>query len=180
TARRQDRGVRSKGGLGQGRRQILQLHPVDAEIWFVRSEPPHYLGKRKPGKGGLQLDANQTEDSREQSFDQRVDLIGRRETHLNVELGKLRLAVSAQVFIAKTARDLVVLVQTRNHANLLKNLWALGQGKEFAGLHPGRHHVVAGAFGCGLDQVGSFDLGKALLVHVAIDFQKQAMPQAQV
>ena len=93
---------------------------------------------------------------------------------------KLRLAIGAQVFVAKAARDLVVLVEAGNHANLFEDLRRLRQRKKLSRLHARRHDVVARAFGRRLDQIRSFDLGKALLVHVAIDFQQQAMAQAQI
>ena len=95
-------------------------------------------------------------------------------------MGKLRLAVGAQVFVAKATRDLVVLIQAGDHANLFEDLGRLRQREEFARLHARRHDVITRAFGSRLDQVRCFDLRKALLVHVLIDCQQQPMAQAQV
>jgi hypothetical protein len=128
----------------------------------------------------LQFNVNQTKNARKQSLDQTVNLIGRGKTHFHVELGKLRLPIGAQVLIAKTTCDLVVLIQPGNHADLFEDLGRLWQREKFSWLHARGHDVIARALGGRLDQVRRFDLGKPLLIHVLVDFQKHAMTQAQV
>ena len=49
---------------------------------------------------------------------------------------------------------------------MFEGLGRLGQGVEFAGIHPGRYHEIAGPFGCGFDQIGGFDVHEALLGEV--------------
>ncbi len=93
---------------------------------------------------------------------------------------ELRLAVGAQVFVAKATRDLVVLIQAGDHANLFEDLGRLRQREEFSRLYARRHDVITRAFGRRLNQIRSFDLRKALLVHVPIDLEQQPMAQTQV
>src|SRR6266446_7933590 len=55
-----------------------------------------------------------------------------RKRHFQVELREFELAVSAQIFIAKTLHDLKVFVQSRDHQNLLENLRRLRQRVKLA------------------------------------------------
>ncbi len=107
-------------------------------------------------------------------------MIERGETHLHVELRKLRLAVGAQVFIAETTSNLKVFIQTGNHAQLLEQLWRLRQGEKLTRLHARGNDVVARAFGSRLDQDRSFNFGETLFVHVAAYLAKDPMPQPKV
>ena len=52
------------------------------------------------------------------------------EAGLGVELHELELAVSPEVLVTKAAGDLVVAVDAADHAELLEDLGALGQGVE--------------------------------------------------
>ena len=54
------------------------------------------------------------------------------EGHLDIELRELRLAVGALRFIAETARDLEVAVESGDHQELLHLLGRLRQGVEHA------------------------------------------------
>src|SRR4030095_10322753 len=98
----------------------------------------------------------------------------------HIQLGKLRLSVSAQILIAKTTGDLVVLIQPRNHTALFEDLERLRQREKSSWLHARGYDVIARALGRRLNQVRRFDLGKALLIHVPVDFQEHAMTQTQV
>ena len=65
-----------------------------------------------------------------------------------VQPGKFfALPQSPQIFITKTAGDLVVLIQSRNHANLFQNLRRLRQREKLSRLYARGHDVIARAFG---------------------------------
>ena len=85
----------------------------------------------------------------EEPLDHREDVVALDEGHLDVDLGEFRLPVAAGVLVAVAAGDLEVLVEARNHEDLLVELGALGQGIELAGVEAAGDEVVAGAFGRG-------------------------------
>ena len=58
------------------------------------------------------------------------DIFLTHERQLHIHLGKLRLAVGAQILIAETFDDLIVTVKTRHHQQLFEQLRRLGQGIE--------------------------------------------------
>ncbi len=68
------------------------------------------------------------------AFGHAHDVLLPHEGHLHVDLGELRLAVGAQVFVPETAHDLVVAVKAGNHQQLLEKLRRLGQRIELPGL----------------------------------------------
>ena len=49
------------------------------------------------------------------------------EGHFHIELGELRLAISTQVLVAKTAGNLEITLHARHHQQLLHLLRRLGQ-----------------------------------------------------
>ena len=57
------------------------------------------------------------------------------ETHLAVNLRKLRLAVGAQVFVAEALHNLEVTIHAADHQQLLQGLRALGEGIELTWVH---------------------------------------------
>ena len=101
----------------------LQLQTRNSQVRLVGTEPTHHFRKLKRGNGigrstlmSLKTEANRPSINR-------VDLLERGETHLDVELRELRLAIGAQVFITETVCDLEVLIETANHAQLFEELW---------------------------------------------------------
>ena len=102
------------------------------------------------------------------------------EAALHVDLGELRLAVGAQVLVAKAAGHLIVLVDARHHQKLLVDLRALGQGVERAGMHAAWHQIVPRALRRGFAQDGRLHLQKALIVEKPLDLAKQRMAKEQV
>ena len=74
------------------------------------------------------------------------DVFAVHERHLHVELGELRLAVGAQVFIPEAAGDLEIALVAGHHQQLLELLRRLGQGVELPRMHAAGHHVIARAF----------------------------------
>ena len=57
--------------------------------------------------------ARGAEDRREHAFDEREDVLRLDERRLDVDLRELRLAIGAQIFVAKTFRDLEILLDAR-------------------------------------------------------------------
>ena len=62
--------------------------------------------------------------------------------HLEIDLRELRLAVGAQVFIAKAARNLEIFIEAGDHQNLLEDLRRLRQRVELARVNAARNQVV--------------------------------------
>jgi hypothetical protein len=89
------------------------------------------------------------------------DLLLVDEGQLHVELRELGLPVGAQVLVAEAAADLEVLVEPRDHEDLLEDLRALRQRVPLAAVHAAGHEVVARALGRGLGEDRRLDLGEA-------------------
>ena len=102
--------------------EVLSLETLNSQVRLVGTETIHHFRENETRKWPRQVDVDEFEDRREKTFDQRVNLIERGKTHLDVELGELRLPVGAQVFVAETVCDLEVLIQAANHAQLLEEL----------------------------------------------------------
>ena len=67
-----------------------------------------------------------------QTLDDGEDVFLGDKGHLDVDLGKLRLAILAQVLVAEAADDLKVAIHARDHEQLLEDLRRLGQGVKLA------------------------------------------------
>src|SRR5207245_7360704 len=87
------------------------------------------------------------ESSEQESFHHFPDPLRLRIGHLQIDLGELGLAVGAQVFVAKAADDLKILVESRDHQDLLEHLRRLRQGIERAWFHAAGYEITARAFG---------------------------------
>src|SRR6185503_12009695 len=108
---------------------------------------PHRLCISKARERQRQLDSNQLEDAGKQPFGNRVNLIERGKTHLDVELSKLGLPIRAQILVAKTSSDLKIFIQAGNHAQLFEQLRRLRQCKELSRLHARGNDVISRALG---------------------------------
>src|SRR2546426_821557 len=69
------------------------------------------------------------------------------ESHLDIQLGKFRLAVGAQVLVAEAPYNLEITIEARNHQKLLEELGGLRQGVKAPVLQAAGHEVVPRAFG---------------------------------
>src|SRR5918994_1059809 len=172
---------RLEPGRGEHRRQLDQLHP-EAGVGLVGAVA---LGRLLPGHAAerrrVDVDAgDRLRAGAHGLVDEGDDLGLADEAGLHVELGELELAVGTQVLVAQAAGDLVVAVDAAHHAQLLEELWALGQGVEGAGLLPRRDHEVAGALGRRRNQHGRLDLGETLALHRRADGAVRLRPGAQV
>jgi hypothetical protein len=135
-------------GIGHARQRIRQLHLQH----FLEQEPYQPL---------------------HQSLD--VALIEK--GSLDVELRELRLAIRAQILIAKTAHDLVVAVEARDHQELLVDLRRLRQREELAGVGAARHQVIARTLGRRLGKHRGLDVDEARVVQVTPHRACDAMAQ---
>ena len=97
----------------------------------------------------------------QQPFDHGQHILAVDKAHLHVELGELRLAVGALVFIAEAARDLEITLDAGHHQQLLELLRALRQGVELARMHAAGHQILARAFGRALEQNRRLDFEEA-------------------
>ena len=102
------------------------------------------------------------------------------EGHLNIQLGKLRLAVSTQILIAEAADNLEILLHAGEHQNLLVNLRRLRQGIELARIQAARHQKVTGTLRGGLAEHRSLNLQKAVPVKVITHNLGNAMAQHEI
>ena len=114
-----------------------------------------------------------------QTFHQVHDGVLIEEGSLDVELRKIRLSIGAQIFVAKTAHDLVVAFKARNHQQLLENLWRLRQREELARVRARRHQIIARTLGRGLGQHRRFDIDKTRVIQIVPHRTCQLMPLAQ-
>ena len=135
-------------------------------------------GNRRNGVGHLHADL--PEDQLDEGLDHCVDGLRPRKRHLDVHLRELRLPVGAQVFVTEAFHNLEVAIGTANHQDLLEDLRGLRQRVELAGMNAARHEVVAGALGRGLRQDRRLDFPETLLVEVAANGHRHAMPQPEV
>src|SRR4030095_4239585 len=101
-----------------------------AQVRFIRTPAAYRISIAETWKGQRQLNIDQLEDARKHSLSHGINLFERGEAHLDVELRKFRLAVGAQILVAKTTRDLKILVESGNHAELFEQLRRLRQRKK--------------------------------------------------
>ena len=105
----------------------------NAQIRLVRAEAPHGIGVRDAREGVRQIDVDRfLEHVTDQVFHDLRDLGFVQERSFDIDLGKFRLTVSAQVFVTKTLGQLIVTVEASHHQQLLEQLRRLRQGKELA------------------------------------------------
>ena len=132
------------------------------------------------GKRRLDLESGCLEGSGQKAFHHFVYAVGLGIGHLQINLRKFRLAVSAQVFVTEAANDLKIFVEARDHQNLLEQLWRLRQCVEGAGLYSTGNKVVARAFRGRPGHEGRLDLEKALRRQVAADRHGYLMTQFDI
>jgi hypothetical protein len=71
-----------------------------------------------------------------QPFHRTPNFLNRDKRHLYIDLGELRLAIRAKVFIPEAPDNLKVSVKPGDHQNLLKKLGRLGQCVKMARAEP--------------------------------------------
>src|SRR5208282_4833192 len=109
-------------------------------------------------------------DQREELLHQPLDEIEKRvplwERHLDIDLRKLRLAVGAEIFVAKTPDNLEVAVKAPDHQNLLEELRRLRQGVKLAVMQAAGDQVIARAFRRRARHERRLDLAESMLGEV--------------
>ena len=102
------------------------------------------------------------------------------EADLQIDLRELGLAVGAQVFVAEAAHDLEILVEARDHEDLLEQLRRLRQRVELARIHAAGHQVIARAFGRGARHERRLDFVEALRVQIVANGDGDLVAQFDV
>src|SRR5882762_7072386 len=113
-------------------------------------------------------------------LDHAEDGVLRGKRYFEVELRELRLAVGAQVFVAKAFDDLEVAVHPADHQNLFENLGRLRQRVKLARMHAAGNQIVARAFRSRAREHGRFDLVESHFVHGLADFEDDAVAERKI
>ncbi len=103
-----------------------------------------------------------------------------RKRHFQVNLRELRLAVGAQVLIAKAAHDLKVAVKAGDHQDLLEQLRRLRQGVEVSRVDPAGDEVIARAFRGGARQERRFNFQETFAGEILPDSQRDLVAQLEI
>ena len=119
---------RREAGAGGLRRQVHERQ-VEAQIGPVGAVALHRLAERQTRERPRRRDARRGEAGLEERLDDVEHVLLRRKRHLEVDLRELVLAVGAQVFVAEAARELVVLLEPRDHQDLLEELRRLAAAR---------------------------------------------------
>ena len=94
------------------------------------------------------------------------DVFSIHKAHLKVNLGELSLPVGTRIFVPEAPHNLEIAIATRDHQDLFKDLWTLGQGIPLARVLAAGHDEVAGAFGTGFDQERGFHFKETFVAEV--------------
>ena len=109
-------------------------------------------------------------------LDQREYVVTVDKGALDIDLCELGLPIHPQIFIAKTARDLIVAVHPRNHQQLFEQLRRLRKREKLPRVGTAGNQVVACAFGGAFGQHVRFDFNHALSVKVFPNHVQAFMP----
>jgi len=120
------------------------------------------------------------ESSSQESFDHLPNALGLRIRHLQIDLGELRLAVGAQVFVAEATHNLKVLVESRDHQDLLEHLRRLRQGIERSRLHAAGYQIIACALRRRSGHEWRFDFEEPLPRKIVADCLGHLVPRLNV
>lgn len=140
---------------------------AEADVGLVDAVAVHGVLVREAREGARDVDIERLfPDGAAEAFDELVHVLAIDEGHLQIDLRELWLTVCAEVFVAVTAGEAVVLLDAGDHEHLLVLLWGLAEGVEVAGVEAAGHEELARAFGGGFEEGGCLDFEEALLVHV--------------
>ena len=161
----EDRKARAAEMLGD----ILHLDRV-AQVGLVGAIPKRRVAIRDMRPMGINRRAltELLENALYDRLDRVEDILLRDKGHLKVKLIEIsRRTVGARVFVAKTRRDLEILVKAADHDQLFELLRRLRQGVELAGMLARRHQKVARAFGRRGGDDRRLVFAKTLVPHAA-------------
>ena len=162
------RGERLEVGAAE---EVAHVEPLErvAEVRLVGAVDHHRVAvlDARP-RGGVALPGGELREGLpDDVLHDGEDLVLRGVGHLDVELVELaRRAVRARGLVAEARRDLEVLVEARDHEELLEHLRRLRKGVEHAAVDAARHEVVARALGRGGREDGRLVLVEALGPHL--------------
>ena len=176
---RQARLEEGRGVRPDQRSEIPDLEAV-AQVGLVDAVALHRLAPGEPRERRLHRLSRLRPEIDQDLLDHRLHVFRGDEGRLEVDLGELRLAVGAQVFVAEAARDLEVAVVAGHHQQLLVDLRGLRQRVELARMNPARHQVVTRAFGSGLGEDRRLDLQELQLGERAPGTLQQPMAQDEI
>ena len=157
----------------------MQLH-TKTHVRLVAAIFANHVLVKHVRKRSLRRDSRDTAGTHHHLFDHMKNIFLPWKRHFQVELREFRLAVGAQVFIAKAFDDLEVPIESANHQNLFKDLRRLWQRVKMPLMHAAWHQIIASPFGCRAREHRSFNLNKAHLVHGFADFEDNLVAQRQV
>ncbi len=169
-----------EGAIAQRRGQIHDGQ-AEAKVRLIAAVCIHGLGPGHAWKVAAELAAhNAAENALEKVFEMPEDILLFDEGHFHIHLRELRLAVRAQVLVAKAACDLVVFVGAAHHQKLLEYLRALRQRVEFALVDAAGHEIIARALGRGFGQHRRFHIKEARLIEIMLCGLLHEVAEAQV
>src|SRR5215469_12825024 len=177
-----NRNNRKLGADAQGREIVLAEgfadvgHCRQAHIRLVAAIQAKGLVVAHAREREVNLEAAGLEGGSQKSLYYFIDPLGLRIRHFQVDLGEFGLAICPQVLIAKAAHDLEVLVESRDHENLLEQLRRLRQSVKAPRLDTARYQVVACALRRRAGHEWRFDLEEPLAGKIAADGHGDLMP----
>ena len=140
-----------------GRKDGAEVLNLDSEagVGFVTAEAIHRIlvGEARERERDLDV-VGGFDNGGEDLFAECEDVFFGDEGGFDVELSELGLAVGAEIFVAKTARDLEVALDAADHQELLVLLGSLRERVETAGGEARGHEEIAGSSGVLLDSTG--------------------------
>ncbi len=150
-----------------GRESLAHVgHRRQAKVRLVDAVEPDRLVVAHLRERRREIDADGRERRLQEALDHAEDGLRPRKAHLQIDLRELGLAVGAQVFVAEAAHDLEILVEARDHEDLLEQLRRLRQRIELARIHAAGHQVVARALGRGARHERRLNFVEALRVEI--------------
>src|SRR5262249_10241687 len=160
--------------------EIDKLHSK-ATIRFVAAVSADCLAISEPIERRFNLDVEgRFKNRRQHSLSECENVIRRNERGFDVDLRELRLPVGAQVFVAKTFRDLKIFFHAGYHQQLFVLLRRLRQRVEFSGRIAARDQKVPRAFRRTLGKDWGFHFYIPLAVEIIARCLHYTMAHAQV
>ena len=159
--------------------QLYELH-TETQVWLITTEtahslmPCHLLQLRKL------YATNLLEQVASHLLEEVDNIILIYETHLAVNLSKLRLAVGAEVLIAEALCYLEVTVETCYHQELLQSLRTLRKCVELTWVHTRWNHEVTGTLWSTADEDRSLHLHEVLSIEEVANQDTHTVAQLQV
>ena len=157
----------TKGRTGEQLADVGELEP-EAQVRFVAAKAVEGVAVAEPWERRSYLRVYHLgHHVRQEAFVEIEDVVLVHEGHLDVELGKVWLAVGAEILVAKAAGDLEVAVDPTDHQQLLEQLRRLRQGVEATAA--ARNQIVSGALRRRQGQQRRLDLDKAFGIEKVPD-----------